>query len=65
MNQNQEGLKKRVNEFIDKGFKAVRLCDELGIEKAYFCRWRHGKAKDMKPEHFKALDDWLDKRMQE
>jgi len=42
----------------DCGVKSNFICNKLGIDPAYFCRWKKSQ-KLLNDKHFKLLDEFL------
>ena len=55
----QNELREKANNYItENGVKSNFICIRLGIDVAFFCRWRKGY-KHLNDEHYQALNDYL------
>lgn len=55
----QNELREKTNNYImENGVKSIFICNHLGIDVAFFCRWRKGH-KHLNNEHYQALNNYL------
>lgn len=55
----QDELREKTNSYItENGVKSKFISNRLGIDVAFFCRWKKG-LKLLNDEHYQALNDYL------